>query len=129
MRSHILGLVILTVVLIVTDAPAVHAQLRLSGGGNAPRIGFTYHGFAYRDADGTVRLADFPVVTAVDSGSAPQAAGIAPGDVILEVNGHDGREAALFRVRTPGTKYCVVVRRDTETRHIDWVIPDPAAKP
>jgi C-terminal processing protease CtpA/Prc len=129
MRSHLLKLLIPAIVLTVAAAPAVRAQQILLGGGNPVRIGFNYHGLAQRGADGTVRFADFPVVTAVDSGSAPQAAGLAPGDEIIEVNGHDGREAALFRVRAPGTKYSIRVRRGTDTRQIDWVVEIPAAKP
>jgi len=128
MHLHPLRL-IPAIVLIVATAPAGRAQLILKGGGNPVRIGFTYRGVARRDADGTVRSADFPVVVAVDSGSAPQAAGLAPGDVIIEVNGHDGHEAALFRVRTPGTKYSIRVRRGTETRQIDWVVSEPSTTP
>jgi S1-C subfamily serine protease len=129
MRSHVLRLLIPAIVLTVAAAPTVRAQQILKGGGNPVRIGFTYHGSAQRGADGKVRSADFPVVVAVDSGSAPQAAGLAPGDVIIEVNGRDGHEAGLFRVRTPGTRYSIVVRRGTDTRHIDWVVAAPEAKP
>lgn len=129
MRSHILRLLIPAIALTVAAAPSARTQQILKGGGNPIRIGFTYRGLAERSADGKVRSADFPVVVAVDSGSAPQVAGLAPGDVIIEVNGHDGHEAGLFSNRAPGTKYSVLVRRGTDTRQIDWVVAAPAVKP
>lgn len=129
MRSHILRPLVVAIVLTVAAARPARTQQVLKGGGNPIRIGFTYRGSAARGADGKVRSLDFPVVVAVDSGSAPQAAGLAPGDVIIEVNGRDGHEAALFSDRSPGTKYSVLVRRGTDTRRIDWVVATPAVKP
>jgi S1-C subfamily serine protease len=129
MRSLAVRLLIPAIVLTVAAAPAARAQQLLKGGGNPTPIGFTYRAVVQFGADGKARSLDFPVVVAVDSGSAPQAAGLVAGDVIVEVNGRDGHEAGLFRVRSPGTKYSILVRRGTDTRRIDWVVPTPPTTP
>lgn len=127
MRFPVVRLLLVPALLTLAAAPSLRAQTTLSGGrSNAPRIGFGYSGSPQIGANGEIRFADYPVVTKVDSGSAPQAAGIAIGDVILEVNGHDAREGHLFRDRNPGTRYLMRVRRGTEVREIGFAIPERA---
>jgi S1-C subfamily serine protease len=91
-----------------------------------PRLGFTYTGTPMISPDGTVRFADYPVVTAVADSSEAQKAGIRVGDVILQVNGRDGREAALFRNRNPGTQYRLTVRRGTQPLELSFTFGAPA---
>lgn len=97
--------------------------------GRGPALGFSYTGAPTIADNGEVRFADFPVVSGVVDGSAPTRAGIQVGDVILAVNGQDGRKAGLFRDRTPGTKYTVRVRRGTAEQEISWTMEAPAATP
>ena len=120
---------VVAIVLVVIVAPTLPAQHVLKDGGNPIPIGFNYRSMVSREADGVVRSANFPVVTKVDSGSAPHVAGLARGDLIVEVNGTDGREAGLFRDRTPGTRYSLRVRRGAETLTVEWVVPVPPATP
>ena len=86
-----------------------------------PPLGFTYRGTPSVAPDGAVRSADYPLVVAVVEGSPAQRSGIAVGDVIVRVNGRDGREAALFRDRSPGTRYVVRVRRGDREEEITFV--------
>jgi S1-C subfamily serine protease len=120
----------LSAALLLAGAPSARAQISMSGGNSsAPKLGFAYRG-APQINNGQISFADFPVVSAVDSGSAAQAAGIAVGDVILAVNGKNGREGRLFRERAPGTKYVLSVRRGEEVKEITFVMgASPATKP
>ncbi|HEX8903942.1 MAG TPA: PDZ domain-containing protein [Longimicrobiaceae bacterium] len=97
--------------------------------GRGPALGFSYTGAPTFTESGEVRFADFPVVTGVIDGSAPTRAGIKVGDVILAVNGQDGRKAGLFRDRRPGTRYTVRVRRGSEQQEVSWTVEAPAAPP
>jgi S1-C subfamily serine protease len=68
----------------------------------------------------------YPVVRTVQAGSPAERAGLAPEDVILEVNGKDvAREpGALFA--EPGVKYLFRIRRGGEEREIILVpLPRP----
>jgi S1-C subfamily serine protease len=110
---------------------AIRGPIGRGRGGNtsAPKLGFAYRG-APLITNGQISFAEFPVVSAVDSGSAAQAAGIAVGDVILAVNGKNGREGRLFVERAPGTKYVLSVRRGEEVKEITFVMGvSSAAKP
>ncbi len=130
MEYRLFRLVAALAVVLLAIAPEASAQFTLSSGRTgAPRIGFAYSASPEMGPDGKPRLKDFPVVVSVDSGSSAQKAGIAAGDVILEVNGKNAREnGGLFRERAPGTKYQVRVRRGTELRTIDFVF-QPMAPP
>lgn len=94
-----------------------------------PAIGISYTGNPVMGEDGQIRFADHPVVTGVDSSSSAGRAGFRPGDVILKVNGRDGRERGLFGQRTPGARYTVLVRRGTEEREIQFVFQPSADAP
>lgn len=96
---------------------------------SAPPLGFGYTGQPAFGEDGRPRFADFPVVTRVQPDSPPARAGIAVGDAIVAVNGHDGREPGLFRQRAAGTRYVVKVRRGTEEKEITFVMAAPPAAP
>jgi len=96
--------------------------------GRGPALGFSYTGAPTISESGEVRFADFPLVNGVTEGSAPARAGIREGDVILAVNGQDGRKAGLFRDRRPGTRYTLRVRRGTEEQEISWTVEAPAAR-
>jgi S1-C subfamily serine protease len=97
--------------------------------GRGPALGFSYTGSPVISESGEVRFADFPVVNGVIDGSAPARAGIRVGDVIVEVNGQDGRKAGLFRDRRPGTRYTLRVRRGSAQEEIAWTMEAPAAAP
>lgn len=66
-----------------------------------------------------------PRVVRVQPGSSAARAGLAEGDILLEVNGRDGREPALFPNREPGTRYTVRVRRGTQEREVTLVVGPP----
>lgn len=65
------------------------------------------------------------VIGTVAAGSPAQRAGLAPGDVILEVNGRDARREGAMLLR-PGTRYTFRIRRGDEEREVALVpIPHP----
>jgi S1-C subfamily serine protease len=67
------------------------------------------------------------VIDAVLPGSPAQKAGLAPGDVILEVDGRDAREEGALRMR-PGVRYALRIRRgDAEKEVALLAIPHPEA--
>jgi len=57
------------------------------------------------------------VIGSVAPGSPAQKAGLAPGDVILEVDGRDARENGALRVR-PGVRYTYRIRRGDQEREV-----------
>ena len=73
--------------------------------------------------DGRPRLMDYPTVSRVDSGSVSAAAGLRVGDVLLSVNGKDGREAQLFRREHGETRWIIRVRRAGEEKELTMEVP------
>lgn len=73
--------------------------------------------FSMRMAPGREASEQPPVIAAVQPGSPAHTAGLAPGDVILEVDGRDTREAGALLVR-PGVRYVYRIRRGTEEREV-----------
>lgn len=68
---------------------------------------------------------DYPVVDAVRPGSPAHTAGLAPGDVLLEIDGRDTREDGALRVQ-PGRRYTYRIRRGQEEREVTLLtIPRP----
>jgi len=57
------------------------------------------------------------VIDRVDPGSPAQKAGLAAGDIILEVDGRDAREDGALLVR-PGARYTYRIRRGSEEREV-----------
>lgn len=66
-------------------------------------------------ADRTLTWADYPVVQTVDQDSPAAKVGIAAGDVILSVNGTDGRDPKGL-LGEPGKVFVIRVRRDAAVR-------------
>jgi S1-C subfamily serine protease len=64
------------------------------------------------------RMPSPAVVTAVTPGSAAERAGFQRGDVIVLVNGQDGRANVLFPHHRPGTRYTVRVARGGGEREL-----------
>lgn len=79
-------------------------------------------------ADGHYRLAEYPVVIRVDSGSVSARAGFALGDVLLTVNGRDSRNPRPFRTQRGELHWVVRVRRGTEEKDLTMEFP-AVAKP
>jgi len=100
-------------------------------GGNLAYTGMRVGGRPSPAPDGTPLWAEHPVVRGVDPGSPAEKVGIAVGDVILAVNGKDGRDPrTLFG--PPGTVFTLRVRRGTVVR--EFVLtgirrPEPAVPP
>ena len=92
------------------------------GGALRDAVGFSYSAPVTMGPDGVVRAAEYPVITEVLADSPAQGAGLAPGDVILAVNGRDGKSAALFARREPGTRYTVRVRSGDVERDVELVV-------
>jgi hypothetical protein len=82
-----------------------------------------YGGTVEMGPDGQHRLTDYPIVTRVDSGSVSAAAGLKLGDVLLSVNGKDGREAQLFRRKHGETRWIIRVRRGEEEKELVMEVP------
>jgi len=57
------------------------------------------------------------VIDRVEPGSPAQKAGLAPSDIILEVDGRDAREDGALLVR-PGVRYTYRIRRGNEEREV-----------
>ncbi|HEV7587150.1 MAG TPA: PDZ domain-containing protein [Longimicrobium sp.] len=73
--------------------------------------------------NGQPRLSEYPSVSRVDSGSVSAAAGLKVGDVLLSVNGRDGREARLFRREHGETRWIIRIRRDGEEKELAMEVP------
>jgi S1-C subfamily serine protease len=73
--------------------------------------------------DGPPRSVDYPVVSRVDSGSVSARAGLRIGDVLLAVNGKDGREAQLFRLEKGAERWVMRIRRGTEEMELTMEVP------
>lgn len=98
---------------------------RVFGGNGTPGL----LGFSFAGAPAEEGWADHPVVRRIYEGSPADLAGLQPGDVILGVNGQDGRKEGLFRNRSPGTRYVLLVRRAGEEREITFVLGPAVASP
>lgn len=86
--------------------------------------GMIYYGGAVEvRPDGRMGLADFPVVTRVDSGSVSWRGGLRAGDVLLSVNGRDTRDARPFRRERGETSWRVRIRRDAQEEEITIEFP------
>lgn len=77
-------------------------------------LGISYRGTPSMSPTGEPRWADFPVVTRIDDGSPAQVAGIQVGDVVVEVNGVDGRVPRLLYAEAIGAKFVIRLRRGDE---------------
>jgi len=73
--------------------------------------------------DGPPRSVDYPIVSRVDSGSVAARAGLRIGDVLLSVNGKDGREAQLFRLEKGAERWVMRIRRGTEEMELTMEAP------
>lgn len=73
--------------------------------------------------NGQPRLSDYPTVSRVDSGSVSAVAGLKVGDVLLSVNGKDGREAQLFRREHGETRWIIRIRREGEEKELTMEVP------
>jgi|1186.fasta_scaffold43615_2 S1-C subfamily serine protease len=73
--------------------------------------------------DSPPRSVDYPVVSRVDSGSVSARAGLRIGDVLLSVNGKDGREARLFRLENGAERWVMRIRRGTEEMELTMEVP------
>jgi S1-C subfamily serine protease len=82
-----------------------------------------YGGTLEMRPDGQWGLADFPVVTRVDSGSVSARGGFRLGDVLLTVNGRDARDARPFRLRPGEVHWVVRVRRGNAEQDLTMEVP------
>jgi len=101
--------------------PAVAAPAPASRAEPAAAAQPAYTGIAIRFAmsmtPGRATNASHPVIDAVLPSSPAQKAGLAPGDVILEVDGRDAREEGALRMR-PGVRYALRIRRGDAEREV-----------
>jgi len=106
---------------------AAHAQQAPTGGspkqevvrlGPATRsratLGINIQARPGASPEGKPRWADYPVVSGLAEGSPAAKVGIRVGDVILSVNGVDGRELGIMHPKTPGETYVLRIRRGSE---------------
>lgn len=77
---------------------------------------------------GGMTAADYPVVSVVRPQSGAAEAGLAVGDVVLAVDGRDGRERGLFRHLEPGQRYVLRIRRGTEVLELTLVARPPRTR-
>jgi membrane-associated protease RseP (regulator of RpoE activity) len=73
--------------------------------------------------DGPPTAENYPIVSRVDSGSVSARAGLRIGDVLLAVNGKDGREAQLFRLEKGAERWVMRIRRGTEEMELTMEVP------
>jgi S1-C subfamily serine protease len=71
------------------------------------------------------RAAHHPTVSRIDPGSPGATAGLRVGDAILSLNGADSRDAPLFAIDVPGTRYVLRIRRGDEEREVTLVVAPP----
>jgi S1-C subfamily serine protease len=97
-----------------------------SGGGraqqapNAPYTGINPSGRPVFTGGRGFRWADFPVIRSVDEGSPAAKVGIQSGDVILRVNGADGRDPAAM-LGDAGKVFVLRLRRGDTVREYEVV--------
>jgi|GEM_PF-5177724 len=82
-----------------------------------------YGGTLEMQSDGHWGLADYPIVTRVDSGSVAAQGGFRIGDVLLLVNGRDARKARPFRLQGGEERWVVRIRRGTEEKELTMEVP------
>jgi S1-C subfamily serine protease len=114
------------VLLLLLAADAARAQR--SGPADPATIptptGMLYHGgLIEMRPNGQWGLADYPIVSRVDSGSVSARAGFKLGDVLLTVNGRDVRDARPFRLQRGEEHWVVRVRRGTEEMELTMEVP------
>ena len=119
-RTHVL---LFGGMLLILSAVPIRAQ-ETDGQRKGPVRGFVYEGRPNND-DGPIRWVDFPVVRHVFSGSPAEAAGLRPGDVILNVNGRAGTETTAYRAGPLGSTYTLVVQRGFDQVEISFVLVEP----
>ncbi len=134
-----------TILLVCTACASAQGSAGASGGAATPIVrqvapdpavgprgytGFNIR-FAFAMSGGQETASAPPVVDSVVPGSPAQKAGIAPGDVILEIDGRDARAQGALRV-TPGVRYTYRIRRGSEEREVVLVAgthPGDTARP
>ena len=87
-------------------------------------LGFTYGWKGEelgRNAEGKPDMRNPPTIREVFPESPAARAGLQVGDVIVSVNGRDGRNPPLFNGLRPGAEVTLRVRRDDEEREITLV--------
>ncbi|MDQ3523336.1 MAG: PDZ domain-containing protein [Gemmatimonadota bacterium] len=95
----------------------------------ARRLGFTY-GWGWPEGigtslgpEGSTYLPTYPTVKTLEPDSPAQQAGLRIGDVILSVNGRNGRDSSLFGDLRPNTNVVLRIWREEEEREISFVPP------
>lgn len=96
-----------------TEIAVIAAERRAGVYSGTPAAG--YHGLQHRANftihDGQPEISGYPWVERVFCGSPAHRAGLHPGDVILKVNGRDGREWGVLAPTRPGLTFDLQVRR------------------
>jgi hypothetical protein len=95
----------------------------------ARRLGFTYFwGWPSeismsQGPDGRTYLPTYPKVMTLEPDAPAQEAGLRVGDVIVSVNGRNGRDPSLFDDLRPNTNVVLRIWREKEEREISFVPP------
>lgn len=102
------------------------AEVRAEAGAGSLGLGWRAVGPFTVGADGHLVASRHAEVTGVRPCSPAHVAGVEPGDVLLAVNGRDGRSGGLFPDAAPGTPYELRIRRGPETLTLRFEVGPPA---
>jgi S1-C subfamily serine protease len=108
----------------------VQAQVYSRPPSRISTLGFSYgwDGNITIGPDGRPHVGSYPTVKTVTAGSPAERAGLRPGDVVISLNGRDGREPPFPRVDA-GSTVVLRIRRGDDERELSYVArsePRPA---
>jgi S1-C subfamily serine protease len=118
-RTLLAAALLLAPVALCAQSPAPQREGRVVRPAGSPRVPYTGMHLRFRPVftAGAMRFAEHPEVLTVDAGSPAARVGVRPGDVVLAVDGTDGRDPEALAGPT-GRTFVLRMRRGTQVREV-----------